>query len=185
MLSHRTFFRVLALAGSCGALTLAALPAAAQVADEIVLNIMRECAKIDDPTARLACYDNNIRSAGANPRNSVPGVMSVPQGGAGAPVSNGGPQGFGRESVRTPDRFETPAGELDSITTRVSAISQTRPGMYRFTLQDGAVWEFTESVPFSYRAPREGSEVEIDRASLGSFLMRFDNQQSVRVRRVQ
>ena len=38
----------------------AALPATAQVSDQIVLNIMRECAKIDDATARLACYDNNI-----------------------------------------------------------------------------------------------------------------------------
>ena len=51
------------------------------VADNIVLNIMRECARIDDPTARLACYDNNIRAAGGNP-NSVPGQMGAPSGGS-------------------------------------------------------------------------------------------------------
>ena len=68
-LAHRAS---LVLAGAAAAF--AAAPATAQVSDQIVVNIMRECAKIDDPTARLACYDNNIRAAGGNP-SSQPGQM--------------------------------------------------------------------------------------------------------------
>src|SRR5690606_33645260 len=52
------------LISACAAITIIAAPAAAQVPDNVLINIMRECAKIDDPTARLACYDNNIRSVG-------------------------------------------------------------------------------------------------------------------------
>lgn len=163
-----------------------ASPAAAQVSDEIVLNILRNCAQIDDATARLACYDNNIRAAGVEPRGSVPGSMDTPNGGRGAPLAgtSSGPSGFGREDVRTPERFESPAGELDDLRARIASISQQSRGIYLFTLEDGAQWQFVESVPFSYRPPREGSTVEIDRASLGSFLMTYDGQQSVRVRRV-
>ena len=36
-------------------LALVASPATAQVSDEIIVNILRNCAQIDDPTARLAC----------------------------------------------------------------------------------------------------------------------------------
>lgn len=159
-------------------------PAQAQVADDIVLNIMRQCAQIDDATARLACYDNNIRSSGSSSsRTSVPGQMSAPQSSARAPLQTTGTQGFGREDIRTPERFENAPGELDELTATVTAVTQRERGVYVITLEDGARWAFAESVDFSYRPPRVGSEVVIDRASLGSFLMRYNNQKSIRVRR--
>lgn len=166
-------------------LTIIAAPAAAQIDDGIVLNIMRECAKIDDPSARLACYDNNIRSAGATPRAVVPGTGPVVQGGAGAPVSSGGAEGFGRESVRAPDRFQSPADQIDSVTAIVSQVTQRQPGIYVLTLQDGAQWLFTEGAPRTYRLPRQGSSITINRAAMDSFLMRFDSQGAIRVRRIQ
>ena len=88
------------------ALAISATPGVAQVDSSIVLNIMRECAKIDDPTARLACYDNNIRAAGANPR-SVPGQAARPSGG-GAVVNPNAPGGFGADDLRSqsPERFD-------------------------------------------------------------------------------
>ncbi len=165
-------------------LPLAALaaPAAAQVDDGIVLSIMRQCARIDDATARLACYDNNIRVDNTNTaRTSIPGAMPRPQASVAAPS---GASGFGREDIRTPDRFETPAGEMEEMTGRVRTVTQQTQGVYLLTLEDGAQWLFTETVDFSYRPPREGSSVEIDRAALGSFLLSFDNQRSVRVRRI-
>ncbi|HWK40708.1 MAG TPA: hypothetical protein VNR60_02150 [Croceibacterium sp.] len=178
-----TAHRASILAAGAAALFLSG-PAIAQVEDGIVLNIMRECARIDDPTARLACYDNNIRSAGASPRVSTPGRMDTPQASAGAPVSRNSPSGFGGDSVRTTQRFETPAGQVDEISATITAISQRGPGLYLLTIDGGAQWQFAESVGNSYRVPRVGSTVEIARGSLGSFLMRFDRQQGVPVRRV-
>ncbi|QZH74698.1 MAG: hypothetical protein JY451_13720 [Erythrobacter sp.] len=163
-----------------------ATPAAAQVSDEVVLNILRNCAQIDDATARLACYDNNIRSAdGSSMRTSVPGSMDSPAASGGAPLANTGASGFGRENIRGPERFQTPAGELEQIRARVSSVTERQRGVYLVTLEDGAQWLFAESVPFAYRPPRVGESVEIDRGALGSFLLTYDSQSSVRVRRVQ
>ncbi len=170
------------LAGAA-ALLASTTPASAQVNEGVVLNIMRECAKIDDPTARLACYDNNIRSAGAAPRN-VPGSSPAPRGG-GAPVSaNSGVSGFGGETVRTPDRFQAPAGEASEINARVASVQQREPGVYLIQLEDGAQWLFSDSVSTSFGIPSRGDTVRIQRASLGSFLMRIDQQAPVRVRRI-
>ncbi len=99
---------ILLLTGA--ALAASATPALAQVPDSIVLNIMRECAKIDDPTARLACYDNNIRGAGGNP-HSIPGQMARPNGG-GAVVNPNTPSGFGANDLR-----ELPSGSIATATT--------------------------------------------------------------------
>lgn len=184
MPAHRAKFlgATIAMAGS-GALLLSGAPAGAQIDQDTAVNILRECAKIDDPTARLACYDNNIRNLGGSPRVAVPGRTPSPQGG-GAPVAASGPQGFGAEAVRTRERFSTPAGQLQEISARIASIRPREPGIYAFTLEDGAEWLFAESVSSSYRAPRAGSLVEIERGALGSFLMRFDNQNPVPVRRV-
>ncbi|MGB3796489.1 MAG: hypothetical protein WA957_09335 [Alteraurantiacibacter sp.] len=184
MTAFRAHKLTLSMTAAGLSLALLSIPASAQVDDAIVLNILRNCAQIDDATARLACYDNNIRAAGGQPRAAVPGQMDAPQGGRGAPVSTTGPSGFGRESMRSPDRFDTPAGEIEELRARVSSVSERQRGVYLITLEDGAQWLFSESVPFSYRPPKSGDRVEIDRAALGSFLMTFDSQRSVRVERI-
>ena len=121
--------RATILAAGAATLVLPGIPAMAQVDDGIVVNIMRECAKIDDPTARLACYDNNIRAAGASPRAAVPGRMQAPQSSAGAPVASNTPQGFGAESVRAPQRVEAPSssGQVDEISATIASIAQRGP----------------------------------------------------------
>lgn len=178
--------RAILVLGSAAMATVAT-PAAAQVPDNVVLNIMRECAKIDDPTARLACYDNNIRAAGGNPR-SVPGQGPVVRGGGAPGAANpGGPEGFGSESVRGPERFESYEQRglgPDEIRARISDVRQLEPGMYRITIEGGAVWETTQSIGRSVNPPKRGDTIEIQRAALGSFLMVIEDQQGIRVRRV-
>jgi hypothetical protein len=170
------------------------VPAAAQIADDVVLNILRECARIDDPTSRLACFDNNIRNAGPNSRSTIPGQVRA-EGGPGVTLnSNGqsltpggsGATGFGREDVRTPERFNAaPDGEAEAIAATVQSVTQRGYGIYVLTLSDGAQWIFTDAVNNTYTVPRRGSRIEIRRGAIDSFLMRFNNQASVRVRRVQ
>jgi len=147
------------------------------------VNILRECARIDDASARLACYDNNIRNVGGAARASVPGQMPVVQGGS-APVAATTARGFGADDVRSTERFSTPPTQLQKIDAQVASIRPREPGIYAFTLQDGAEWLFAEGVSQSYRVPRAGSSVEIERGALGSYLMRFDDQSAVPVRRI-
>lgn len=170
------------LAGACLAAT--ALPATAQVSDEIVLNIMRECAKIDDPTARLACYDNNIRTAGGSP-SAVPGQMATPSG-SGAVFQPSAPGGFGADDLRarSPERFDPGRNGPSEVAARVSQARERQPGVYLVTLEDGAQWLFAETVSSSFRPPRPGESVQIQRGALGSYLMVVEKQQGVRVTRV-
>jgi hypothetical protein len=178
MFAHRATIMAAAAAS-----LLASAPAGAQVDQATAVNILRECARIDDASARLACYDNNIRNIGGTPRLSVPGQMPVVQGGA-APVAATTARGFGAEDVRAPERFSAPTSQLQEINAQIASIRPREPGVYAFTLQDGAEWLFAESVSQGYRVPRAGSTVEIERGALGSFLMRFDDQNPVPVRRV-
>jgi hypothetical protein len=179
--------RAKVLLAGAAALLLIPHTAQAQVSDGIVLNILRECAKIEDPTARLSCFDNNIRSAGATPRSAAPNAAApVPQGG-GAPVASNTPQGFGAESIRTVRQQEATQqrATAGAVRAQVTAVTPREPGIYLVTLEGGAQWLFNEGVSSSYRMPERGSTVEIERASLGSFLMRFNNQPPVPVRRIQ
>lgn len=168
---------------SGAALAAAAAPAVAQVPPDITLNIMRECAKIDDPTARLACYDNNIRAAGANPR-SIPGQMARPNGG-GAVANPNAPSGFGADDLRTQSqqRF-VPSGGASEISTTVAEARERQPGIYLVTLASGAQWLFAEGVSKTYSPPRKGDTVRIERGALGSYLMMVGKQAGVKVTRI-
>ena len=177
--------RASVLAAGAAVLALSAMPASAQADRGAVLDILVECAKIDDPTARLACYDNNMSRAGATPRTTIPGQIGGVVGGS-APIETQGPQGFGYEDVRAADpaRFQPRPGELQEIHPRVQSVTPREPGIYIVTLEDGARWLFAESVSSQFRLPRRGQEIEIERGSLGSFLMRVDGQSPVPVRRI-
>jgi hypothetical protein len=174
--------RATILAAGAVSLLLVGAPAGAQVDQTTAVNILRECARIDDASARLACYDNNIRNVGGTPRTTVPGQVQV-TGGA-APVAANSPRGFGSEDVRAPERFAAPTSQLQEIDARVASIRPREPGIYAFTLEDGAEWLFAEGVSSGYRLPRAGSTVEIERGALGSFLLHFDDQTPVPVRRI-
>jgi predicted component of type VI protein secretion system len=158
-------------------------PAAAQRDPQIVLDIMVECSKIEDVMARVACYDTNIRSAAGTAETAPPRQNAIPQP-ASAPVPTADATGVGRANAPSPPRPAAPAAEPARQAHTVAAVVDRGPGAYLLTLEDGAQWEFAQTMGLSYRAPERGSTVEIERGSLGGYRMRFDGQRPVRVRRV-
>lgn len=183
MTAQRATIRLFGLLSGAG-LALAAAPGPAQVEPGIVLNIMRECAKIEDPTARLACYDNNIRAVGGNPR-SIPGQMARPNGG-GAVANPNAPSGFGADDLRTQsqERFNPGRSGPSEISTTIADARERQPGIYLVTLSTGAQWLFSEGVSQTYRPPRKGDAVRIERGALGSYLMMVGKQAGVKVTRI-
>ena len=177
--THRAMFSV----AGAALLASASGPALAQVDPRIVLNILIECSKIGDVTARVACYDNNIGAAVGTVATALPPQSGIAQPDS-APVATAGVAGVARESARAPQPTTAPPGELTRSTPIVTAVAERGPGAYLLTLQGGAQWEFAEDVPPSYQPPRPGSTVKIERGTLGSYRMRFDGQEPVRVRRV-
>jgi hypothetical protein len=63
-------------------------------------------------------------------------------------------------------------------------VSQRSPGEYLVTLEGGAQWQFAEAMGIAFQPPKKGDTVEIARAAFGSFLMRINGQEAVRVRRI-
>jgi hypothetical protein len=184
------------LAGSAMLLSSAG-PAFAQGDDRQLLRALRECARIDEVTARMACYDGQLRpgsapevgivarpvppsapppAAVANAPSPPPAPRSRARAPAAAPPP---PSGFGSEAVR---RDEAASGQAERFEGRITAIAQREPGIYRMTLEDGAEWQF--SADSFYDPPAAGATIRIERGSLGSFMMVYRKQAGVRVIRL-
>jgi len=148
------------------------------------------CVRIDDLSARLACYD---RAAGRAPTpNAAPTVVSpapvppappAPRPAIAAPAPAPAPApvmprdplaSFGAE--KTADPLTAPKApqkveerELKQIEARVTAVRLRPAGEQVLTLDNGQVWSQTEKKDF----PKfeVGDLVVIKRAMLGSFLL--------------
>jgi len=193
---------------AAGAGLIGALPtlAIAQVNRDAVLDILIECSKINDVAARVACYDNNIRplaqtvapqvppQAASSQRETVPigptREAEVRRGSEPSPPPRSAPSAASVAGAADVPPRSAPASRVSPTPPAAAAqaivaeVVERRPGAYLLTLQDGAQWEFAEDVPISYRPPVRGSQVEIERGSLGGYRMRFDGQRAVRVQRV-
>jgi hypothetical protein len=155
-------------------------PVRAQTDYEAIVRLMGECAGIEEIGARAACYDKTVeaaqlidaaRAGEAEPRAAAPATAERP------------PSGFGSQSLRKPEPVRE-SRSAEQIEALVRAAQRTEPGIYLLTLEDGAQWRFVDAVPPSYDPPRAGSEIELRNGSLGSFLMRYADQRSIRVQRV-
>ncbi len=156
----------------CCALPLCwAMPASAQDEDfERTVIIMRACAQIAEVAARVTCYDNTM----APPGDQVAVIAPAPQ-------------GLGAEQIeltRAQAREQARERQQDNLVAQVTAVATVSPGIYSVTLSDGGQWVFVDEAPFGYAAPRAGSSVRIERGALGSYRLRYDSQESLRVRRV-
>lgn len=158
--------RVSALAIGAGLLLTAASPAGAQGLDA--------CRQIQDPQARLACYDG----VAGQPAAPFPGPDS-PRVGASRPAAPGmaappvaapsPEQKFGAESVRQPTaaRAAPPRPQqLEALTATVANVRQSGLGRVALTLDNGQVWQQTETVRLNLDA---GDRVTIERGLLGSY----------------
>jgi hypothetical protein len=174
-----TAFRALAVSLVAAGLALGG-PAHARTDYEAVVRLMAECARIGEIAARVACYDKTMEAARLIA--AAPATEARPKVAAPAPVELPA-AGFGGESLRKPEPVREPRS-AEEIEARVRTARQTEPGMYLLTLEDGAQWRFVGAAPPSYDPPRAGSRIELRRGALGSYLMRFADQRSLRVQRV-
>jgi hypothetical protein len=167
-----------AMAGLCGDAASAQTPPR-QASGSDLLNAVTACRGIDDATRRLACYDEAAtRLTQAVGRNDVVVLdredirqtrrslfgFHLPR----LPIFGGG----AREVAETPDE----------ITATVAAASNIGYDKYRIRLEDGAVWQTTESSAY-IRPPHAGSSVVIRRGAMGSYFMRIDGQRGLRAMR--
>lgn len=159
----------------------AAVPVRAQPTDyEALVRAMRACLAVSDIGARVSCYDGILGDQG-RPSGDIPSVplSAAPAGARDSSAS----AGFGAQDLRKP-RTSAERAEPAELRTQVVSASQFQPGLYRLALQDGSAWEFVDAMPRAYDPPQKGSSIVIRHGALGNFFLDYDNQRSLRVRRV-
>lgn len=168
------FFTIAGFAAGFAGLGLATSAGAQPAADyEAIVRVMRECARIADVPARVACYDRAIAAE--------PQTAQAPRDTAPAPPP---PRATGYGAEALPQTRAERAEQPERIELAIAAISEMAPRTYRLTVSDGGVWETTEAAPLTYDAPRKGSRIALSRAAMGGFQMEFAGQRSIRIRRV-
>ena len=148
-----------------------ASPALAQDDSPGYLDRLATCRSIEEPDARLACYD---REVGAVVAASEEGEVRL----------------VDREEVRQTKRklfgFTIPKGlfgsddkeDMDLLETTL-----TRVG-YLITTEEGSVWQISNP-PMRFNPPKSGQAVVFKRAALGSFFIRVNGQLGVKGVRIE
>ncbi len=167
------------------AMTLIVLPAAGALGQQRepspprpeLFEALVRCRAIADGAARLRCFD----SAAANLQQAAERreVVVVDRG----QIRESRRRLFGLALPRLPifgggDDEE----EINSIESTVRSAHQVGYGRWVVALADGSTWLQTDNNPLASR-PRTGQPVRVQRAVLGSYMMRVNNQPGVRVRR--
>jgi len=149
------------------------------------------CAAMADSAARLACYDT-----------AVAGLKKAQSGGDVAVVSRDQIQkaekdAFGLQRPALAELVEKPASAAaaigpkaadvqspDKVTLAIKQVSTGADGRYRFVMENGQVWRQTDEVSLE-RLKDPGLTAEINKAALGTFMMKIGNRKAIRVKRVE
>jgi len=171
-------FAALLLAGAPAALS--AQRQAAPPRPDLFEALVR-CRAIAEAAPRLQCFDTataNFEAAAAR-RDIV--VIDRAQ------VREGRRRLFGLALPRIPifgsDDDEEDEDRVTTLEGVVASVGQNGDGQWIITLREGGVWAQADGRPIAI-APRPGHRVVINRAAMGSFMMRVNNQPGVRARRL-
>ena len=170
---HALFLPALALL-----LAFVASPALAQSP----LKALEDCRGVAGAEAKAACYDT---AAQALSRAVETGEIVIVQKRE-AQAAQRSAFGLSLPAFTIFDR-KGPSGTpqpLDALEGEVQRAYRDANDKWVVVLTDGAVWRQTDNETIS-RAPKQGSKVEVRRASFGSYFMRVDGQRGVRASRGQ
>ena len=154
----------------------AAAPAQ-QRATSSEITALTACRAIAEPQARLACYDKaagNLEQAIATKQVTVLTRKDV---------SETKRSLFGFSVPKLPFFGGDDEPESKQIVAKISSVRSTGYGKFQFKLEDGALWETTESSTFG-EMPSTGENVTIKRGTMGNYFLLFRGLKPLRGRRV-
>lgn len=142
---------------------------------------MQQCKQVENALKRLACYDSLAKQMGSN--EPLPTQSDVMQQ---APVVNNRPALVTQPAASGSDfgleKKQVQKQEQDSVRAAVASVKKNAHKKLTLTLTNGQVWRQTDS---TYLRIKADDEVIIERAALGSFLLKkVDTNKRMRVKRV-
>jgi hypothetical protein len=157
----------------------------ASEAQETQIDKVYACSSVTDAAARLVCFDAAVaamKQAQASGDVSVVSRAQIQQAEKDSYGFGAAAQASAVTSAVTGSSATT-APELDVVKVTITTATKRPNGTYRFTLDNGQVWEQTDTVALG-TLPRGMIEAEIRKASLGTFMLRPGNRSAVRVKRI-
>jgi hypothetical protein len=175
--------KILFLAAAAAAIPGAALPAkpAKEQARPQAFEALVRCRGIAEAAQRLACFDSAAAAMETQAANRELVVVDREQMRDtrrklfGLDIPNLNPFGGGGEGAEREEEVKTVEGV-------VASAYQDGDGRWIVRLQDGATWGQTDNNMIALR-PRPGHNVKINRAAMGSYMMKVNNQPAVRAKR--
>jgi len=164
------------------AILTAGLAAPVMAADEqpAAVKALAGCRALSDNAQRLACYDREAGALLQSVEKKETVVLDQQE------VRKTRRSLFGFSLPRLPffgdgkdDAPEAP--EFTEINTPIKSVRNIGYGRFRFTIDDGALWETTEGIN---AFPKEGQKVVIKKGLMGSYFIKFEGARSVKGRRV-
>lgn len=134
-----------------------------------------DCRKLENPEARLTCFDNSVAALEtANDQKAVivmseETVQEARRGLFGLTLPRLGLFGDSDEDQ-----------SLKELTTTITSV-RGGDGAWVLTLADGAVWQQTDGAYL--RAPKSGESITIRKAALGSYMAKVEGGRGFRIKR--
>lgn len=162
--------------------------AGASEAQESEIDRIHACSSITDAGARLACFDAAVaamKRAQASGEVSVVSRAQIQQAEKDSFGLGSAAQASAVANVATGSSATAPAAtpEIEVMKVTIATATKRPDGTYRFTLDNGQVWEQTDTVSLGTLS-RGTIEAEIRRASMGTFMLKPGNRSAVRVKRI-
>lgn len=155
----------------------------ASEAQESQIDKIYACSSQTDAGARLACFDAAVA---AMKQAQAAGDVSVV---SRAQIQQAEKDSFGLAPAAQASAVAgvvapaAPTTEPDRVAVTIVSAKKRDNGKFRFTLDDGQIWDQTDTVSLRM-LPSEPFQGEIRRAALGSFLLKPADKPAVRVKRI-
>ena len=148
---------------------------------------MEQCFSVSDSTARLACFDQEMRRRHA--ATSVPAPPALSASSTAATLTPAPSKAAddtigldGRQLILKRKAENIPTAAPQPMVVMLTRLTQ-RPGhQYYFELDNGQVWESTDTQPDLFLAPHE--TVTIRSGVMGAFFLKTQEGNSIRVHRL-
>ena len=159
---------------------LLAVPAGAADETPAPIRGLAGCRTISDNAQRLACFDREAAVLVASVEKNETVLLDKQE------VRKTKRSLFGFSLPRLPffggDKDpDRGAPEFTQIEAPIKTVRNIGYGKFRFTVDDGALWETTEGVN---AFPKPGQKVLIKKGALGSYFIKFEGSRSVKGMRV-
>lgn len=138
------------------------------------------CKNIAEAEQRLACFDERVAALETAQANNQVVIADREQ----VREARRGLFGLSLPRIKLFDGDGDEGDQIDQVEGKIASARASRGGKWVIKLEDGAVWQQTDSPRSTSRKPKAGDTIAIKRGSLGSFVAKVNDGRAFKVKRI-